>query len=193
MADHFEAAQAFVERWEGGWSDHRADPGGLTRWGVTLRTLRALGLDFTDDGTVDRADLAAMTIAEARAVYRQHYWQAISADQLPPALALVCYDAAVNAGPGRAARFLQRALGVRRDGVIGPQTRAALSRQWSANPRRVLTDTATARIMHWTGLSHWAVFGRGWSRRLCDLLLIAGVWLRSGPPADVPMKGGQHD
>lgn len=176
--DAFDLAHRFVKRWEGGWSDHPADPGGLTRWGITLRALRAFGVDLNRDGRIDRADLAAMTEAEAAAFYRRHYWDAIQGDRLPPALALVLYDAAVNQGPGRAIRWLQAALGARVDGIIGPETRGRLAIHWPTHQREILRDVLAARALHYSGLAQLAVFGRGWFRRLAACALTAGWHIR---------------
>lgn len=85
---------------------------------------------------------------------------------MDPGLALIVFDAAVNNGVGQAARWLQAALGVTVDGVIGPATRAALAK---ANAEEVLTELHASRIYMMAGLNTWKTFGRGWSRRLARL------------------------
>ncbi|SES77279.1 glycoside hydrolase family 108 protein [Oceanicella actignis] len=162
----FERAMAFVERWEGGWSDDPRDPGGLTKWGVTLRALAAAALDVTGDGRVDRRDLAAMTRAEARAFYRAAYWNACRCGDMPPAVALLVFDSAVNQGPRRAARIVQAAAGVAADGIVGPVTLAAIEREARLRPDSFLRDVAARRALHYSGLPHIVRFGLGWFRRL---------------------------
>lgn len=42
MDSDFSRAQSFTAQWEGGLSEHPADPGGITKYGVSLRWLREL-------------------------------------------------------------------------------------------------------------------------------------------------------
>lgn len=174
----FDFAMDFVEAWEGGWSNDRADPGGLTKWGVTIGTLMGLRLDFNRDGRVDSADLAAMTKPEARELYRRHYWDRTRCEDLPPAVALLVFDAAVNQGPARASRFLQTAAGAHPDGIIGPRTMAAVALAARTRPADFLLELAAQRAVHYASLPHFGRFGRGWSRRLLDCY---------GTAADLPM------
>ena len=174
MADPvFDIWIAWLLDWEGGVSDHAADPGGVTVRGITLRLVRALRLDFDGDGRPTRADLRAMGEADTVAVYRRHFWEAVAGDDLPGPVAFVVADAAVNQGPARAARFLQRAVGAAPDGVVGPRTLAATRWAWAEDPRRVIRDIAARRAVHYSGLAHFATFGLGWSRRLIDCAITA--------------------
>lgn len=176
MQNDYDAAADVVARWEGGWSDHKADPGGLTRWGWTLKALAALGVDLTGDGKVDRADLAAMSAEDARRLYRAHYWQPAGCDALPGPLALLVFNAAVNTGPSRAARFLQLAVGVTADGVIGPRTLAAVAAAWARSPRAVMREYLSRQMLHYTGLASFATFGLGWVRRTVDVAMTSARW-----------------
>ena len=126
----FDAAMAFVKRWEGWISDDRFDPGGLTKLGISLRALISLGLDFNNDGVVNRKDILAMTPAQARDIYERDYWIAAACPHLPPPLALLQFDCAVNQGVGRASRILQKSVRAKADGIIGPLTLAAVDRAW---------------------------------------------------------------
>lgn len=164
----FQKALQFVLEWEGGWSDHPGDPGGLTRWGITLRALVARAIDVNGDGLVDRRDLETMTPADRDRFYLTNYWDAASCGALPSALALLHFDAAVNQGPARARLFLQKAVGVKADGIIGRRTLGAVDAEWSVNPRRVLREYALHRAIHYTSLSIFVLFGVGWLRRLFD-------------------------
>ncbi|ODP37139.1 glycoside hydrolase family 108 protein [Sphingomonas turrisvirgatae] len=116
---------------EGGYTDHPADRGGPTRWGITQAVARAHG--FAGDMRVFPRD-------EAAAIYRRVYWQkprfAVIAKRAP-ALAAELFDTGVNMGPAVGVRFLQRALNalnrnardfpdMKVDGAIGPVTLAAL-------------------------------------------------------------------
>ena len=170
----FESAMDAVAVWEGGWSDHKSDPGGLTRWGWTLKTLIAKAIDVNGDGRVNGQDLADMTKAEARALYRVHFWDAIAGDVLPGPLAMLVFNSAINQGPGRAAKFLQGAVGAKADGAIGPRTLDAVADHWDADPIAVMREFLTRQMLHYTSLAIFATFGRGWTRRTMDFALIAG-------------------
>ncbi|HWH22209.1 MAG TPA: glycosyl hydrolase 108 family protein [Allosphingosinicella sp.] len=89
---------------EGGYSNHPADKGGATRWGITEAVARAHGY---------RGEMRTYPRSEAVAVYRRIYWLRPGFDriaELAPALAAELFDTGVNMGPAVAAGFLQRAL-----------------------------------------------------------------------------------
>jgi Putative secretion activating protein len=73
-------------------------------------------------------DIASLTQMEAKRIYRRDYWEFVSGDALPWPLSYFVFDAAVNQGVAPAIRMLQQALGVEADGIIGPQTLAAVGR-----------------------------------------------------------------
>lgn len=148
-----EKAIALVLRHEGGLVDHPRDPGGITKYGISLRAYPRLG----------REGIKRLTAAEAAAIYLRDYWHAIRGDELPPAVAVCVMDAAVNSGVTRAARWLQAAAEVPRDGAIGPATLQAVNES---------DDTATAlavcdlRLDFLRALETWDTFGKGWQRRV---------------------------
>ena len=114
---------------EGGFVNDPDDPGGATNFGVTIHTLRRLGLDLTGDGVVGVGDVRALSHAQAVDIFITHYFQRPGIDQMPQALQPSLFDMYVNAG-GNAVKILQRLLrdmgyDVGVDGVIGPQTRGA--------------------------------------------------------------------
>ena len=100
---------------EGGYVNDPKDPGGETKYGISKRS-------YPD------VDIAALTLEQAQAIYLRDYWMRARCDELPPAIAFLVFDCAVNSGIGQAIRFLQRAVGVADDGLIGPMTIAAVSR-----------------------------------------------------------------
>jgi lysozyme family protein len=166
MEDNFHNSFAVIRRWEGGWSDHKDDPGGKTKWGITLRLLKSLGKDFNGDGVIDGRDLKEMTHGAAEAIYHVRFWQACRCDRLPRGLDLAVFDCAVNQGTGRAARLLQKALGVKVDGILGPKTLEAAGK---ADLNDLLLDFMAWRILHYSSLSIFVTFGRGWMRRVLDV------------------------
>lgn len=159
--DRFAVCLNFVLIREGGFVNHPADPGGATNKGITLRTLEEWrGKPCTV------SDVAALTINEAGAIYRARYWNPIQGDKLPAGLDLAVFDAAVNSGPGQAAKWLQRAVGVTADGAIGPKTLAAVA---AKDPVMVAQRVCELRLAFLQSLSTWPVFGKGWARRVKEV------------------------
>lgn len=155
---NFDQAFDVLLKHEGGFVDHKDDPGGATRYGITEAVAREVGY---------RGDMRDLPIALAARIYRERYWDAVKAEQLPAAVRYVVFDAAVNSGVGQAARWLQRAVGVRDDGVIGPQTLAAVAQH---NPEALVRRFLSQRLRFMSGLANWPAFGRGWARRIADLM-----------------------
>lgn len=164
----FRAAHAFVAHWEGGFVDDPHDRGGVTKWGITIRTLIAKGLDLNGDGVVNRKDIRDMTPEQARNIYRRDYWVGAACPRLPWPLSLPVYDCAVNQGVSRATRILQKSVRVRVDGIIGPKTLAAVERAWSRNPKWLLREVCARRAVHYSSLAQVVRYGLGWFRRLLD-------------------------
>ena len=143
---------------EGGYSNHPRDPGGETMWGITAAVARAHGY---------KGQMRALPQAVARAIYRKDYWDAVQADKLPAAVRYPLFDAAVNSGVKQATKWLQAALGVSQDGVIGPKTIAAAQ---AIDGAALASAMLGARLQFMTGLSTWPTFGKGWARRIAALL-----------------------
>lgn len=155
---NFDQAFDILLKHEGGFSDHAADPGGKTRFGITEAVAREVGY---------RGDMRELPLDLAKRIYKDRYWDAVRAEELPEAIRYAVFDAAVNSGPRQAIRWLQRAVGVRDDGVIGPQTIAAVR---AADPQALLRRMLSARLRFMTDLPAWPTFGRGWARRIADLM-----------------------
>jgi lysozyme family protein len=174
-ASRFEHAVELVLQHEGGFVLHHRDPGGATKFGITRETLsRARGRPASVD------DVRIMSRAEAEAIYRRLYWDAVRADELPPGLDLAVFDLAVNSGPVRAARMLQTILGVPADGIVGPVTLKAAS---EADLTETIRRLTRARLGFLRRLAAWPVFGRGWRRRVLAVEQGA-LRLAPSPPPD---------
>ena len=143
---------------EGAYSRHPSDPGGETMWGITRKV--ALQEGYTGDMHVLPRDFA-------KEVYRRRYWDAVKADSLPEALRFSLFDAAVNSGITQAVKWLQRAVDVGDDGILGPMTLQAAQR---ANGLRTAVALNAERLDFMTSLPTWGQFGRGWARRIASNL-----------------------
>ena len=155
---NFDAAFDLLLKHEGGYSDHAADPGGKTRYGITEAVAREVGY---------RGDMRELPLDLAKRIYKDKYWDTVKAEQLPAAVRYPVFDAAVNSGPGQSVKWLQRALGVKDDGVIGPQTMAAAN---AANPDALKMRMLGQRLRFMAGLANWPAFSRGWAIRIASLM-----------------------
>lgn len=125
----FDRAFKIVLGAEGGFSDHPADRGGATKYGITQKTLdgwRKYHPDFP-------ASVKDITVDHSKAIYKRNYWDACSCDLMPWPVCLLVFDMAVNSGRGASIRYLQRTINsalstdaVRVDGGFGPQTKAGM-------------------------------------------------------------------
>ncbi len=158
MKMNFESALKHVLVHEGGWADHPKDPGGATMKGVTLVTYRR---HFGEDKSKD--DLRNITDEELGQIYRSGYWSKCRCDDLPSGVDYAVFDAAVNSGPGRGAKWLQAAVGATQDGGIGPNT---LSKVEEHDPIQIINDMCDGRLSFLRSLSTWSTFGKGWGRRV---------------------------
>ena len=185
-----ESIAAEIVRREGGYVNDPDDPGGATNHGVTIHTMRRLGLDLTGDGKVDATDVRALNPQQAAEIYVRHYFQEPKLNLLPQPLQASVFDMQVNAG-ANAVRILQRLMAVfglplKDDGVVGPITARVVAQAMDLAPDHPSTPTASRGA---TTTTAWAtsgppaastpvaMTGQGWldrSRR--------GVHLGSLPP-----------
>lgn len=158
MKENWDEALAHVLKYEGGYVNHPADPGGMTNLGVTKRVWEGwIGKPATEQ------DMRSLTPAMVAPLYKKAYWDAVRGDDLPSGVDFCVFDCAVNAGPGRAARFLQQAVGVTADGSIGPMTLKAVAAQ---DPKATIRKFCDLREAHYKSLPTFATFGKGWMNRL---------------------------
>lgn len=194
MDTNFHTALAAVLRHEGGYVNHPNDPGGHTNRGITLDTLRSWRR-IRDMPAPTVASLRNITDDEVAEIYRAQYWDAVRGDDLPGGLDYAVFDFAVNSGPGRAAKALQRVLGVTADGIIGANT---LAKAHSCMPVHAINALCDARLSWLKTLSTWKHFGRGWTNRVDGVrslalnlhggasVQVAQPWQRTIHPAEAP-------
>lgn len=177
----FDQADKFREKWEGGLTNNPSDPGGITKYGVSLRWLKSIGYDVNNDGDIDAADIRSLTPDQARELFRSRFWDTLHLDNYPLCTAVALYDAAVNTGPAQAVKFLQRACSfyfghvLADDGVAGPHTKAAVL----AIATDITSDLVLAarsikeRKQFYANLAarkpSMGVFLKGWLNRCADL------------------------
>jgi lysozyme family protein len=161
-------AREIVAR-EGGFVDDLDDPGGATKHGVTIHTLQRLGLDLTGDGSVNRADVQAITPDQAVEIYVEHYFTRPGVAQLPEALQASVFDMMVNSG-SNAVKVLQRLLtdmgfACIPDGAIGPKTITAAQRAMEAAPGHLADAYAIARRNYYYRIADARPASRKYARR----------------------------
>ncbi len=158
MKKNFKRSLKHVLVHEGGWADHPRDPGGATMKGVTLTTFRR---HFGENQS--KTTLRNITDAQLGQIYRSGYWDKCHCDELPGGVDYAVFDAAVNSGPGRSAKWLQAAVGAKQDGGIGPKTLAKVKQQ---DLIEITNDICDRRLKFLRSLDTWSTFGNGWGRRV---------------------------
>jgi lysozyme family protein len=163
-----ELATDIVAR-EGGFVNDPADAGGATNHGVTLSTLRRLGLDITKDSRIDEADIRALSQAQAIEIFVEHYFRRPGIGNLPEPLQPSVFDMYVNAG-SNAVKVLQRLLSqmgfaCEPDGQIGPQTITAAQSAFEAAPSHLVDAYGIARRNYYYSLADARPASRKFARR----------------------------
>lgn len=176
MKDSFHRALQQTLHHEGGWSDHPRDPGGATMKGVTLKTYSGfLGRQATKE------ELKNISDEHLERLYRDGYWNAVRADDLPAGIDMMAFDFAVNAGRKRAIITLQRAVDMpvaQQDGMIGPGTLAVVRDKCNRiGTASVASSYAVMRELFYRGLPTFDAFGKGWLRRNDSVLALAQGWM----------------
>jgi len=160
MRENFDEALKAVLMHEGGYVNHPRDPGGRTNLGVTQKVWEAwVGK------AVGEKEMRGLTPATVAPMYKKKYWDAVKADDLPTGLDYLMFDFAINAGPGRAIRTMQKAIGTNPDGVIGPKTMAALK---AADQKDLIAKFSIEKELFYKALPTFATFGKGWMRRVAE-------------------------
>lgn len=167
MKENYDFCLKQVLKYEGGYSNHPADPGGATMKGVTQAVYDA----WRAKNNLSQQSVRNISDGELQAIYRRDYWDKVRGDDLPAGVDLAVFDFAVNSGVSRASKYLQAIVGVEQDGVIGPKTIQA-TRAYVANA------ITSKRLSFMQGLGTWKVFGRGWSDRIADVRKQIGVLVK---------------
>jgi len=152
---NFEKSVAIIIDLEGGdaLTNDPKDPGGLTKYGISKKA-------FPD------IDIANLSYTNALDIYKKHYWEKLSLDLFNPDISLIIFDSAVNQGPRMATKLVQLSLGLKVDGIFGNNTAKAIIALSEFQADRFVRDFMARRMMHYSGLSTFNHYGRGWTNRV---------------------------
>ena len=145
----------------GGYVNNPDDPGGETKYGISKRA-------YPD------VNIAALTEDDAKAIYQRDYWDAHQCDTMPWAVGWVLFDCAVNHGAHTAIKWLQGALSLPADGVLGSHTLAAVASV--SQPVAVARDITIVRDEFVATLPNYQTFKNGWKKRFLNTLIGAVQW-----------------
>lgn len=165
MSHDLEEALEYLLEEEGGWSNHPADTGGATMYGVTQATYNA----FRKAAGRPQQSVRKITKEEAKEVYNSMYWEASGCHKLPWPISYLTFDAAVNSGPVRAVQWTQAGLGMKADGQVGPATVSAANRAVDQADGSKLVGIMDSRVLFLARLVQrkpsQSAFLLGWWRR----------------------------
>lgn len=174
VAYNFEAALKRTLVYEGGYSNHPSDPGGVTLEGVTQRVYDG----YRDRKVQPRRPLTRSMLGtqdwihERNEIYRVQYWDRVRGDELPIGVDAVVFDGAVNSGAPQSVKWLQRALinqgaAISVDGLLGETTMAAV--EYSPDNAVLVKEICGRRLAYLKSLRTWGTFGKGWSTRVSQV------------------------
>jgi lysozyme family protein len=174
---------------EGGYCDDEGDPGGPTKYGITIFDVRKY---VKPNATA--ADVRALTVDQAKEIYRLRYWNEVQGDALPPAVDYAVFDYGVNSGVGRSGKVLRRLCGLpTEDWHVTPEVLAAVAKR---DPRALSDAIWDERLAFLQRLSTWPRFGRGWGDRCRrgkrasqSMTAIKNATEMPPPPIGAPGKG----
>lgn len=173
MKDNFDASFARIIKSEGGYVNDPSDRGGETNLGVTIGAWGAYL-----NRAIQPGEMKLLTQDTVRPFYRSMYWDKVKGDDLPVGVDYAVFDFAVNAGPGRAAKFLQQSVGATPDGAIGPGTMALVAK---ATPTDILQKFAQQKEAFYNSLAEknpaQQKFLKGWLNRVASVQMAASSML----------------
>jgi lysozyme family protein len=159
---------------EGGYTNDATDPGGPTNFGITIADYRQY---VKADATA--ADVKAMRIDDAKAIYRARYWNTQACDALPAGVDYAVFDYGVNSGIVRSGKVLRRVLKLPDGG--GTVTDVVVAAARAAEAPALIGDICDERLRFLQSLKTWDVFGKGWSRRVAKVKAVALAMAAAAP------------
>ncbi len=162
MKSNFANSLAFTLKYEGGFSSNRKDPGNWTGGKVGVGALKGTKYGIAAH-SYPNLDIKNLTLDDVKPIYEKNYWRPIQGDSLPLGIDLATFDSGVMSGPSRGAKWLQAALGIKQDGVVGPNT---LAKARVANARDIVKKICAKRTGFVQSLKTFVTFGKGWLARI---------------------------
>jgi len=154
---------------EGGFQNHRNDRGNWT--GGKVGTGKLLGTNFGLSAmSYPHLDIPNLSRQDAKAVYKQDWWEELNMQAYPPSLVYQLFDAAITHGSFQTVKMLQRAVNTKTDGIVGPKTHACIV---VTEKNDLLFRFIAQRLLFMTGIKTWKSFGKGWARRIAHNLIYA--------------------
>lgn len=183
MNDNYDEALKLMLLHEGGYSNHPADPGGPTNFGITLADYRRY-----INKAATALDVRNMKIEDAKKIYRAQYWDAQKCDELPPGVDYAIFDYGVNSGVGRSGKVLRRILDL--DDKTYSITPGVLAVSRAKDPDDLIDRICDERLAFLKRLKTWPTFGAGWGRRVHECRSAAHAMVRKAKvkPAKEPEK-----
>jgi lysozyme family protein len=163
--DNFSACLSFTLEMEGGYTNNPNDPGNWTGGHIKIGQLRGTKCGISAASHPD-LDIQNLSLEAIRDIYYKDYFMLIQGDKLQLPLAMVAFDAAVNAGVKKSIVWLQQSLKLQEDGICGPQTLSALM---SGNPLEISRGALARRLDFYMRSRGWDIFGLGWAGRIIKL------------------------
>lgn len=167
-------ALEYLLRHEGGWSNHPADRGGATMYGITQGTYDQWRTSVVKK---PKASVRKISKQEARDLYEVMYWRAGGCDRLPWPISYLVFDASVNSGVSRGVRWMQTGLGLAADGKVGPATMKSATEAVESGNAQKLLNIVDQRVTFLARLVQrrpsQAAFLLGWWRRTQEVLAVA--------------------
>lgn len=160
-ASSYDEALRRVLAHEGGYVNHPSDPGGPTKFGITIATYRRY---VKPDASA--ADIRNMQLPQAKEIYRRGYWNVLRCDELPAGLDYAMFDYGVNSGIARATQALRRLLGIPVDGRMSSEV---IARAKTRAPADLIAQLCDRRLAFMKSLKTWPTFGAGWERRVREV------------------------
>lgn len=179
-----------ITKYEGGYGWDAADPGGPTKYGITCYDLAEHRHQKMTSMSAWAPIVKAMSLREAEDIYATKYALQCRFDDLISGPDCAILDFGINSGPSRAVKYAQTIAGTAQDGVLGPQTLAAINK---IDPNHFIDVYCDARLHFLHNLGTWSTFGRGWTNRVADLRIychnVVGKALTI--PAPLPLPSGK--
>ena len=180
------ACLAITLEHEGGLSMIRSDPGNWTGGKVGKGELKGTKYGVAASA-YPNLDIQNLRLQDVQPIYRKNYWDKVRAELLAAGVDLAAFDYAVNSGPSRSVKDLQRVVGAKADGVAGPET---LKLAAQMDGKTIIQKLCARRMSFLQGLAIWNTFKRGWTRRVADVEAKGvAMWLKMGGASGAVVSG----